>query len=139
MKASPEDAWKALVQLSRWWSDAHTYSGKAANLSLDLQAGGCWCERWGDGASVEHARVVMIMPGRALRLHGEFGPLQDLPVKGVLNLATGVQDGKTMLRMSYRVGGPPDAGLEKLAPIVDKVLGQAYGRLKNLVETGKAD
>lgn len=45
VKATPEDLWKAIVQLPRWWNDAHTYSGQASNLSLDATAGGCWCER----------------------------------------------------------------------------------------------
>lgn len=140
IRATPEEAWKALVQLPRWWSDAHTYSGKASNLSLDARAGGCWCETWNEGtASVQHATVVLVMPNRLLRARGGLGPLQDLPVEGVLNLVTGAQEGKTFLRMSYRVGGPPDVGLEKLAPVVDRVMGAQFQRLKNLIETGRTD
>ena len=130
------------MQLPRWWSDAHTWSGKAANLSLDAQAGGCWCERWddrGSAASVQHAQVLMVLPGRALRLRGNLGPLQALPVDGVLDIVTSAQDGKTMLRLSYRVGGPADAGLEQMASAVDRVLGEQFKRLKALVETGRVD
>ncbi len=134
--ASTDDAWKAILQLPRWWSDSHTYSGKASNLSLDAVAGGCWCERWGDGNSVQHAQVVMVQPGRAIRVIGSLGPLQELAVNGVLTIATSAQDGKTFLRMTYRVAGNADAGLEKLAPGVDQVIGAQYRRLKTLAETG---
>ncbi|MFT3819763.1 MAG: hypothetical protein QM750_19480 [Rubrivivax sp.] len=139
IQAGADAAWKAIVQLPRWWSDAHTWSGKAANLSLDAQAGGCWCERWEGGASAQHAQVLMVLPGRVLRARGNLGPLQALPVDGVLELATGVQDGKTVLRLSYRVGGPADTGLEALAPAVDRVLGEQFRRLKALAETGRAE
>jgi uncharacterized protein YndB with AHSA1/START domain len=139
IKVSNDDAWKAIVQLPRWWSSQHTYSGQASNMSLEARAGGCWCERWGDGQSVQHGAVVLAQPGRVIRLFANLGPLQDLPVHGVLTIAAGAQDGKTMLRMTYRVGGPPDAGLEKLAPLVDQVMGQQYKRLKALAETGSAE
>ena len=139
VKASTDDVWKAIVQLPRWWSSQHTYSGQASNLSLDAQAGGCWCERWGDGNSVQHGTVVLAQPGRVLRVYANFGPLQDLPVHGVLTIATAVQEGKTLLRLTYRVAGPPDAGLDQLAPIVDQVMGQQYKRLKALVDSGKPE
>ena len=35
VKASAEDAWAALVKPSEWWSKQHTWSGDAANLSVD--------------------------------------------------------------------------------------------------------
>lgn len=140
IRATPEEAWKAIVQLPRWWSDAHTYSGKASNLTLDARAGGCWCESWNDGASsVQHATVVLVMPNRLLRARGGLGPLQDQPVEGVLNIVTSAQDGRTFLRISYRVGGPPDVGLDKLAPVVDQVMGAQFQRLKTMIETGKPD
>lgn len=139
IQATPEAAWRAITQLPRWWLDAHTWSGKAANLSLDLQAGGCWCERWGDGASAMHGQVLMVQPGRVLRLAARLGPLMELPVEGVLTLVTSAQDGKTFLRVTYRVGGPPDAALDKLAPAVDQVLGLQYRRLKKMAETGSPE
>ena len=139
VKASNDEVWKALVQLPRWWSGAHTYSGQASNLSLDAQGGGCWCERWGDGQSVQHGTVVLALPGRVLRVLGNLGPLQDLPVNGVLTFAITTQDGKTTLRLTYRVAGPADAGLDKLAPAVDRVMGEQFKRLKALAETGRAE
>ena len=89
VRATPDEVWKTIVQLPRWWNDQHTWSGKAANMSLDLQAGGCWCERWGDGQSVMHGQVAMLQPGRVLRLFANLGPLQAADANG-LRLPAGV-------------------------------------------------
>jgi len=139
VNASPADAWRALTQLPRWWSNDHTYSGQATSLSLDVQAGGCWCERWGDGNSVAHGQVVLVQPGRTLRVYANLGPLQELPVNGVLTFTIAMQETKTILRMTYRVSGPPDVGMEKLAPLVDHVMGQQFKRLKSFAESGKPE
>jgi len=138
VKASPEQVWQALTQLPHWWSDEHTYSGQATRMSLDAQAGGCWCERWGGGNSVEHGRVLQALPPRSLRLHSALGPLQELPVNGVLTFTVLTQETQTVLRLTYRVAGA-DAGLDKLAPQVDRVLGEQFRRLIRFAETGKAD
>ncbi len=138
----PDVVWKAVLQLPKWWNGRHTYSGSAANLTLDAQAGGCWCERWGSGdaaASVQHGTVLMVMPGRVLRVQGGFGPLQELGAIGILTIATATQEGKHLLRMTYRVSGHPDAGFDKLAAPVDGVMAEQYKRLKKLAETGSAE
>src|SRR3982751_3448436 len=96
----PAELWRAITQLPRWWNGSHTYSGQASNLSLDVQAGGCWCERWGDGQSVEHGRVVLVMPQRTLRVDANLGPLQELPVHGVLTFTIAMQEQKTILRLT---------------------------------------
>lgn len=139
VRASPDAVWQAIVQLPRWWSDRHTYSGRADRMSLDLQAGGCWCERWGEGQSVMHGQVLLVQPGRVLRLSAPLGPLQALAVQGVLTLGPEVSDGRTFLRLSYRVSGSADAALDKIAPAVDQVLAQQLKRLKSLAETGRAE
>ena len=147
IKATPAQAWGAVVQLPRWWNPAHTYSGNAANLSLDAQAGGCWCERWRDAAgashSVQHAQVVLAQEGRVLRLNGAFGPLQDMAVVGVLTIGTspgtGAEAGQHFLRMTYRVAGGVEAGLDKLAAAVDGVIGEQFKRLKSLIESGQTN
>ena len=139
VKASTDAVWRAIVQLPRWWNSQHTWSGNASNLSLDAQAGGCWCERWGDGASAQHGQVLMVQPGRVITIQARLGPLLDKPVQAVLTLVTAQQDGKTMLRLSYQVAGSADAGLDKLAATVDQVLGVQYQRLKRLAETGQAE
>ena len=139
MAVQPAELWSAITQLPRWWSSSHTYSGLASNLSLDVQAGGCWCERWGEGQSVEHGRVVLVMPQRTLRVYANLGPLQELPVHGVLTFTIAMQESKTVLRMTYRVSGPPEAGLDKLAPVIDQVMGEQFKRLKSLAETGRPE
>lgn len=147
IKSPPAQAWAGIVQLPRWWNSSHTHSGQASNLSLDPQAGGCMCERWRDAAgashSVQHAQVVMAQEGRVLRLSGGLGPLQDLPVAGVLTIVTstgtGAEAGQHFLRMTYRVGGGAETGLDKLAGPVDGVIGEQFKRLKALIETGSAD
>ncbi len=128
--APPATAWRAYTQLPQWWSDSHTWSGKAKNMTLDLQAGGCWCERWGDGDSARHGVVVWVQPPHGLRVEGALGPLQELAVDGVFTLATrAAADGRTTVELAYRVAGSPEAGLRALAPIVDAVMGQQYQRL----------
>jgi uncharacterized protein YndB with AHSA1/START domain len=139
VEADPERVFQAFGQLPRWWSDSHTWSGKAANMSVDLHAGGCWCERWGEGHSVMHGQVVLVHPGAALRLNAALGPLQDRAISGVLTFGTARREGKTHLRVTYRVAGPADAGLDKLAPQVDAVLDAQVKRLKSFIETGRPD
>ncbi|MFI4970771.1 MAG: hypothetical protein ACHP7D_11250, partial [Lysobacterales bacterium] len=82
--ATPAKAWAAIVQPQHWWSSEHTWSGKAANLSLKPEAGGCFCERWKDG-SAEHGRVIMALPDKLLRLDSTLGPLQEFALKGTLS------------------------------------------------------
>jgi uncharacterized protein YndB with AHSA1/START domain len=136
--APPPEVWQAVVRLPQWWSDQHTFSGRAANMSLDAQAGGCWCERWGGGSSVLHGQVAWVQPPQTLRMYANLGPLQELAVQGVLTFALREQDGKTAVRLTYRVAGAPEAGLDKLAPIVDRVLGEQHQRLIAFVGAGKA-
>ena len=45
--------------VGRWWNPEHSYSGVAANFSIDARAGGCFCERLKDG-SVAHMTVVFV-------------------------------------------------------------------------------
>ena len=65
--ASPAQLYTVLVDVGHWWNGAHTYSGDASHLSLQAEAGGCFCERWGD-QSVAHGRVLWASPGHVLRL-----------------------------------------------------------------------
>lgn len=122
-------AWRAITELPQWWNDQHSWSGKAANMSVDLNAGGCWCERWGDGRSAMHGQVVMVQPGSVLRMNAALGPLQEIGVNGVLTLVTSTLEGKTFLRLTYRVNSAPEAALDKIAPAVDRVLGEQWQRL----------
>jgi uncharacterized protein YndB with AHSA1/START domain len=135
----PEQVWQAFTQLPRWWKPSHTWSGQSSNMTLDAQAGGCWCERWGEGQSAMHGRVLLALPGSALRLQAWLGPLQEMPVAGVLTFGTAKRDGQTRLRVTYRVAGGGDAGLDKLAAPVDEVIGEQFKRLKLFIETGRPE
>jgi uncharacterized protein YndB with AHSA1/START domain len=133
----PARVYGALAQVGQWWNDEHTFSGKARNLSLQLQAGGCFCERWRDG-SVEHGRVLYARNGQVLRLQSALGPLQDLALTGILAFTLEPKEGGTALLLSYRVHGPTGAQLDKLAPVVDGVLADQFARLQQFLQAGKA-
>jgi hypothetical protein len=137
VQASPQRVFDAVGRIGRWWNAEHSYSGRGANLSLDLKAGGCFCERW-DGGSVLHAQVVFVdRKNHVVRLVGGLGPLQDRAVQGVLGFAAAAVEGRTVLTVTYRVAGPGDVGLEKSATPVDRVIGEAAQRLVAYVESGK--
>jgi len=132
--APPERVYALMIQPARWWSSEHTFSGDAANLSLDPHAGGGWCERLPGGGSVEHLRVVYVVPGQTLRLTGALGPLQPMPVQGVLTLVLAPAAGGTDAKLTYALFGPDLGGLS--GP-VDGVLAQQLARLKAAVESAR--
>ena len=133
--ASPPDrVYAALGEVGRWWSPSHTFSRDAANLSLELHAGGCFCERLKDGGSVQHLQVVYAAPGEGLRLRGALGPLQVEGVDGTLSWTLKPAEGGTSLTQSYVVGGYIRSGMEQWAPRVDRVLEEQLRHLKSFVE-----
>jgi uncharacterized protein YndB with AHSA1/START domain len=138
LNASADKVYAALSQPSQWWNKEHTWSGSAANLSLAPMAGGCFCEKLPNGGSVMHMTVVYAQPGQGLRLSGALGPLQMSGATGHLGWTLAEKDGKTTLTQTYGVGGYMTGGLDKIAPVVDQVLGEQFDRLKVYVETGKA-
>jgi uncharacterized protein YndB with AHSA1/START domain len=127
--ADPRHVYAALGKVGAWWDPEHTWSGSAANLSIRLQAGGCFCEKLPGGGSVEHGRVIYAQPGVTLRLDAALGPLQDMAVVGVLSIKLAPQDSGTMITLTYRVSGALRLESEKLAPIVDQVLRTQLDRL----------
>lgn len=138
LNAPADKVYAALIQPSAWWNKDHTWSGSAANLSLAAMSGGCFCEKLPNGGSVLHMTVVYAQPGQGLRLFGALGPLQMSGASGHLGWTLSEKDGKTTLVQTYDVGGYMKGGLDKLAPVVDQVLGEQFERLKLYVETGKA-
>lgn len=136
--ASTTKAYADVTQIQRWWSGEHTYSGKAANLSIKPEAGGCFCERWKDG-SVEHGRVIMALPGKLLRLETSLGPLQEFALKGILSFWIKTEDSTTTLTVEYRVNGSSSSGLDQFAPNVDEVLGAQVDRLRRYIATGNPE
>ena len=135
--APPAKVRAATLEVGRWWSSAHSWSGDARNLSIDL-ATGCFCEKLKDGF-VRHMTVVYAGE-KALRLSGALGPLQFTGASGhmAFNFKAGADPNTTVLTVTYDVGGYAKGGLaEQWAKPVDGVIGEQVGRLKMLLETGK--
>lgn len=131
---SLDQVWQALLKPARWWDPIHSWSGDADNLTLDAQAGGCFCERLPlpKGAqlgtprgSIEHARILAAMPPRLLRLNGALGPLQGEALTATLTVVLKPNpDGGTHMTWSYVVGGFMRMKVDDIAPIVDRVLAE---------------
>jgi hypothetical protein len=130
VEAKPLEAYRALVRISDWWDPAHTWSGSARHLTLEAKGGGCFCERLPNGGSVAHGRVVFAQPGQTLRVDGALGPLQEMPVTGVLTFAFAPDGAGTRVTMTYKVGGVLSMDAAKLAPMVDSVMSSQFERFK---------
>jgi hypothetical protein len=139
--AAPVDkAYASFLKIGSWWDKEHTFSGDAANLSLDARPGGCFCEKLPNGGGVLHLTVVFIAPNQRVTLSGALGPLQTTGVTGAMSFSfvpkpSQSQPGSQVV-LVYNVGGYYPNGLQSIAPNVDEVLSQQMQRLKNLVETG---
>jgi uncharacterized protein YndB with AHSA1/START domain len=133
--APPKLVYRALGNVGEWWDPEHTWSGSARNMSMDLQAGGCFCEKLADGGSIEHGRVIYAQPGVIVRLHSSLGPLQEMPVTGVLTFKLTPEGSGTTIAMTYRVAGALTMESAKLAPIVDHVMSVQLAKLKTHSDT----
>ncbi len=122
--ADRQAVWEELVHPENWWS--HTWSDDSANLSLDPVAGGCFCETipapgdWPNG-SVEHMRVIMVMPGSTLRMSGSLGPLQAEGLAGTLTVTLEDAAEGTRINWDYIVGGEARFPAAQFATVVDGV------------------
>jgi uncharacterized protein YndB with AHSA1/START domain len=128
----------ALLTPGAWWNKTHSWSGNAANLSIDL-ANGCFCEKLPKGF-VRHMTVVFADGVTTLRLFGGLGPMQFTGASGHMAFVLKPAGDGTELTLTYDVGGYAKGGLaDNWAAPVDGVLGEAVGRLKKYLETGKPD
>ena len=136
---TPEAAWAALVRIGDWWSDSHTYSGDASNISIAAEAGGCWCEVW-PGGQIEHGRIILAWPEQGLlRASAPLGPLQALPVNAVLTWQVRArEEGGVEIVQTFDVGGGAET-TGQLAGPVDGVMSEGMQRLERYLETGSAD
>ena len=123
-------AFAAFGRVAQWWSKDHTYSGDSANLSLSLEPGGCFCERLPGGGGVEHMRVAYVAPGERLVLTGGLGPLLYEATAGVMDVKVERIAGGSRLTLNYRAAGFANGGADRLAPLVDQVLGEQMARLR---------
>lgn len=124
----PGQAYAAFGRLGSWWSDGHSYSGKAANMQLDLRPGGCLCESIPTGGGVEHLRVAVVLPGERIVMTGGLGPLLYEAASGVMDIRFEPIAGGTKVTMNYRVAGFARGNAATMAPLVDAVLAEQMQR-----------
>ena len=140
---SRAEVWAALIAPAKWWSPDHTWSHNAANLYLDAQATGCFCEKLPKPAgapaeqrmgSTEHMHVIFADPQRGLlRMAGALGPLQGEAVRGVLTIKLIKTEAGTRIEWEYVVGGYMRLQSADIAPAVDQMLAEQLGRLAALL------
>ena len=137
---APQDAaWRMLIVPAKWWSRDHTWSHDAANLYLDAQATGCFCEKLPKPAdapagqrlgSAEHMHVIFADPQRGiLRMSGALGPLQGEALNGTLTFTLVKTESGTRIDLEYVVGGYMRLKGDQIAPAVDAMLGQQLASL----------
>ena len=124
-KAEPFVVYRTLTaHIDQWWSAAHSWSGDASNLYMDVEQGGCFCERLPGGGRVEHLRIIYYAPGSELRFDGALGPLQQMPVQGRMIWLIEPSDAGSTVTFTYHVFGHAQGGLTEIAPAVDGVVGE---------------
>lgn len=130
VQVPPAEAYAALARVGRWWDSQHTYSGDAANMTLEPRPGGCFCEAIpADSGAIEHGRVIYARPGQTLRVQAALGPLQSEGVIGTLTWSLRAVEGGTEITQTYVVGGYMRGGFEPVAPLVDQVMSTQLRRL----------
>lgn len=133
IKAPPARVWAVLTAPDDWWSRDHRWF-RGSTLSLDLSAGGCWCETAADGRVSRHLETALIEPGSKLVLRGGLGPLQGQGASGGLTFDLKAEGEGSVLTWSYIVGGYAPGGLENWARPVDGVLSAQLANLKTRIE-----
>ena len=129
---SPQRAYDAFTRIGDWWSGAHSFSGDAKNITLDVRPGGCWCEALPQGGFVKHMELVHAAPGTRLVFSGGLGPLQSMGVAGAMTItfAPGASANSTRVTLRYDVGGRDDKGFADIAGPVDAVLAEQMTRYR---------
>ena len=128
--AAPAQTWASLITIGSWWSSAHSWSGNAANMTLEPRANGCWCEAMPNGGSIQHGRVIAFVPGDRLLLDAALGPLQSMPVNGRLEWRlVPHESGGTTIRYRYQIWGQVPGDPAALARGVDAVMAEQARRL----------
>ena len=76
------------------------------------------------GGGVEHMHVAYVVPGERVVLTGALGPLLYEATTGVMDVKIERIAGGSRVTMNYRAAGFANGGGERMAPLVDQVLGQ---------------
>lgn len=125
---SADALWQRLIEPASWWHPDHTYSGDAANLSLELKPGGLWAETW-DAGAVTHGTVMLVETGSVLRLDAPFGPLAGVGAHTVWTITIEADGDGSRVVFDEVSSGPPTAKMDELAGAVDYVKTEAINRL----------
>ena len=128
-------AYAAFSRIGAWWNAEHSYSGEAANLRLDLRAGGCFCEQW-KGGGIEHLRVALVQPNERIVMTGALGPLLYEGASGAMDVKFERIAGGAKVTMTYRAGGFANGNGDKMAPLVDSVLADQMKRFRTFAAKG---
>ena len=129
-KAEPFVTYRTMTRhIDQWWSSDHSWSGDSANLYMDVETGGCFCEKLPDGGRVEHLRLIYFSPGKELRFDGALGPLQAMATQGRMIWKIEASEAGSTVTFTYKVFGHPEGGLSGIAPAVDGVIGEQLARL----------
>jgi len=136
--ARADRVYAALGEIGRWWSNDHTYSGSASNMTMPLKPGACFCEAL-PGGGVAHGTVVLAWPARGMvRVHAALGPLQQLGATGALTWEIKPKAGGVVeVVQTYAVVGLQPAFAKVAGAGVDGVMHEALERFERYVETGK--
>ena len=127
----PPLAYDGFTKISNWWDGEHTYSGDAANMSLALTPGGCFCERVPKtGGGIEHMRVAYIEPGKRLVMTGALGPLLYEATTGSMDVKVDRIAGGSKVTIDYKVAGFASGNGQAMAPLVDSVLAAQFKRYR---------
>jgi hypothetical protein len=120
--------------IDQWWNKDHSWSGDADNLYMEVEQGGCFCERLPDDGRVEHLRIIYFSPGKELRFDGALGPLQTMAVQGRMIWKIEPAEAGSTITFTYKVFGHADGGLTGIAPAVDGMIGEQLTRLGDRLE-----
>ena len=131
---SADVAYQQFLDIGKWWSEEHTWFGKASGLYIEPQAGGCFCEKNGEKSAL-HMIVSYVDPGREIRLIGGLGPLQRMALDGAMSFKfipvdddSSTDNKVTNIVFEYKVSG--HSSLESLAGIVNAVQTMQIERLQ---------
>lgn len=130
-----DEAYRMMVEdFSTWYDASHSYSGKAENLSLDLERH-CFFEKLPDGGFVRHMEILFHQPGNKLIMSGGLGPLMPMGVSGALTFDFVGSESGTKIRLTYNVTGASHQQLDRIATPVNGVLAIQLDRLKQHLDS----